>query len=126
LSAKDMIKAYFRSNPNHDFGDMKSLSFPPSEPAPTIQLVELHQLVKLMQEESDFDFRSVILFTPSTEDENNNDDDDDNDGGGGDFGLPVNDHSGEDDVMVEMFECTPYVSMDSGEWDGYGSLLPVS
>mmetsp|Transcript_48731 Transcript_48731/g.74141 ORF Transcript_48731/g.74141 Transcript_48731/m.74141 type:complete len:435 (+) Transcript_48731:119-1423(+) len=135
LSAKDMIKAYFRSNPNHNYEDMKSLSFSSSssssEPPPTIQLVELHQLVKLMQEESDFDFRSVVLFTPSTDDSDNNqngDDDDDNDGGGGDFGLRANDQQQQqhDDVQVEMFECTPYVSMDTGEWDGYGSLLPVS
>lgn len=87
----------------------------------TLQLVELHNLVKMMQEASDFDFRNVVFITPSYDSNNANgdvsseedesDDDSDDGGGGGDNGMMA--QSGgydEEDVSVESFvsysECT--------------------
>jgi hypothetical protein len=81
----------------------------------TLQLVELHNLVKMMQSESDFDFRNVVFITP-TYDENNESnkeddesDDDSDDGGGGDNGMMAEQYN-TDDVSVEAFvsysECT--------------------
>lgn len=78
----------------------------------TLQLVELHNLVQMMQSDSDFDFRNVVFITPSYDpnNENGKDDesDDDNDGGGGDNGMMAELH--EDEVSVESFvsysECT--------------------
>ena len=73
----------------------------------TLQLVELHNLVKMMQNDSDFDFRNVVFITPSYEQNNDQngkdeDSDEDDDGGGGDDGMRAND-SIVDDVSVESF-----------------------
>eukprot|EP00956_Cyclotella_meneghiniana_P043772 scaffold286682_cov89-Cyclotella_meneghiniana.AAC.4 len=73
----------------------------------TLQLVELHNLVKMMQTDSDFDFRNVVFITPSYEQNNDQngedeDSDEDDDGGGGDDGMRAND-SMVDDISVESF-----------------------
>jgi hypothetical protein len=82
-----------------------------SDAEATLQLVELRNLVKMMQSESDFDFRNVVFITP-TYDQNNEDDesdDDSDDGGGGDNGMMAEEYNA-DDVSVESFvsysECT--------------------
>ena len=72
----------------------------------TLQLVELHNLIKMMQADSDFDFRNVVFITP-TYDQNNNEideneeSDDDDDGGGGDNGMMANAY--QDEISVESF-----------------------
>lgn len=82
----------------------------------TLQLVELHNLVKMMQEASDFDFRNVVFITPSF-DQNTNDaneesesDDDSDGGGGGDNGMMAESGYNNEDISVESFvsysECT--------------------
>lgn len=81
----------------------------------TLQLVELHSLVDMMQARSDFDFRKVVFITPSYENDevdNDNSEDsnsDDDDGGGGDNGM-MSQREYCEDVSVESFvsysECT--------------------
>ncbi|KAL3783299.1 hypothetical protein HJC23_007968 [Cyclotella cryptica] len=74
----------------------------------TLQLVELHNLVKMMQADSDFDFRNVVFITPSydqdskTKDQTSDEDDSDDDGGGGDNGMKAPD-SHYDEISVESF-----------------------
>lgn len=80
----------------------------------TLQLVELHKMIDMMQCDSDFDYRNIVFVTPSydKDDQNNepddsDDDDSDNGGGGGDNGMNA-DYSGS---SVEPF-FEPYVSME--------------
>ena len=77
----------------------------------TLQLVELHKMIEMMQSDSDFDFRNVVFIIPSYDkDESNTDngDDDDSDddsGGGGDNGI-IADDANFDESVIE-----PFVSM---------------
>ena len=78
-----------------------------SEVDATLQLVELHNLVKMMQADSDFDFRNVVFITPTYEQnhEQNGEDDesDDDDGGGGDNGMKASPSYDDADISVESF-----------------------
>lgn len=79
----------------------------------TLQLIELHKMIEMMQSDSDFDFRSCVFITPSYDkdgqnldsDESDSDDDSD-DGGGGDNGMMA-DNANYDQVSIE-----PFVSME--------------
>eukprot|EP00584_Thalassiosira_punctigera_P023964 CAMPEP_0172555240 /NCGR_PEP_ID=MMETSP1067-20121228/58316_1 /TAXON_ID=265564 ORGANISM="Thalassiosira punctigera, Strain Tpunct2005C2" /NCGR_SAMPLE_ID=MMETSP1067 /ASSEMBLY_ACC=CAM_ASM_000444 /LENGTH=388 /DNA_ID=CAMNT_0013343755 /DNA_START=78 /DNA_END=1245 /DNA_ORIENTATION=- len=81
----------------------------------TLQLIELHKMIDLMQRESDFDFRNVVFVVPSYDkDERNNDpddsdeeDSDDDSGGGGDNGMKADFDEGSIEPFVE-----PFVSME--------------
>ena len=80
----------------------------------TLQLIELHKMIDMMQHESDFDFRGVVFVMPNYDkDDQNNDlddsDDDDSDdgGGGGDNGMNAN----YDESSIEPF-VEPFVSME--------------
>mmetsp|Transcript_16179 Transcript_16179/g.33864 ORF Transcript_16179/g.33864 Transcript_16179/m.33864 type:complete len:418 (+) Transcript_16179:162-1415(+) len=87
-----------------------------SDAEATLQLVELHKMVKLMQTNSDFDFRSVVFMIPSYDEddlknmseEDSESDDDDDGGGGGDNGMKAN-HNTDcfDEGSIE-----PFVSME--------------
>ena len=147
FSSKDMVKSYLGTqNIDVDFNNGMSVtdftaaaaaanSQLPQQPPnqqPVIQLIELHELVRLMQEDSDFDFRSMVLFTSSEDDDlggsNKNDEDEDSDdGGGGDFGISATGNDGGDDEihieMYENFECTPFAMME--EDGGYSNLMPM-
>ena len=83
-----------------------------------IQLIEIHELVKLMQSESNFDFRNIVLL-PLVEDDpnkdNNFDDDSDSDDGpGGDFGIKASDQ----EPQIEM-----YTDFGSSFAQGYPELM---
>lgn len=81
----------------------------------TLQLVELHTMIGMMQVESDFDFRNVVFIYPQYDDDNarggNDEDDPDDDdsdddgggGGGGDNGMRTDESS---------FVIEPFVSME--------------
>ena len=93
----------------------------------TLQLVELHKMIEMMQNASDFDFRSVVFIVPSYDkDLPNNDDTDDSDSdddtGGGDNGMKANnDESSYNEVEIE-----PYVSMEVfANAPGYNSLVQL-
>lgn len=83
----------------------------------TLQLIELHKMIDMMQSESDFDFRSIVFMTPyydkdgqnnlDMDDSEDDDSDDDNDGGGGDNGMRADSGSNYDEVSIE-----PFVSME--------------
>lgn len=81
----------------------------------TLQLVELHKMIDMMQCESDFDFRNIVFVMPSydTDDQNNeldesdDDDSDDSGGGGGDNGM----NADYNESSVEPF-FEPFVSME--------------
>ncbi|KAL7526615.1 hypothetical protein ACHAXR_001568 [Thalassiosira sp. AJA248-18] len=81
----------------------------------TLQLIELHKMIELMQSESDFDFRSIVFMTPYYEKDgntNNNmddsdDDDSDDGGGGGDNGMKASNDNSYDEGFIE-----PFVSME--------------
>mmetsp|Transcript_13709 Transcript_13709/g.29691 ORF Transcript_13709/g.29691 Transcript_13709/m.29691 type:complete len:406 (+) Transcript_13709:131-1348(+) len=80
----------------------------------TLQLIELHKMIDMMQHESDFDFRNVVFVMPSYDkDEQNNefddsdDDDSDDDGGGGDNGMAADYDNSSIETYVE-----PFVSME--------------
>jgi len=118
LSPKTMIDAYFhflKTSP--EFRNMQ----------PTLQLVELHKIVEMMQQESEMDFRNVVLFPAATYDMDNtnmdddDESDDDNDGGGGDNALEKNteEESGEVDYSPTV-ECMPFVSMEMNVFDTEG------
>ncbi|EED91245.1 hypothetical protein THAPSDRAFT_269135 [Thalassiosira pseudonana CCMP1335] len=76
----------------------------------TLQLVELHRLIDMMQKDSDFDFRNVVFVIPSydqndtsTNDESDDDDSDDDSGGGGDNGMKADNTPNYDDASIEPF-----------------------
>eukprot|EP00581_Thalassiosira_minuscula_P013657 CAMPEP_0183727230 /NCGR_PEP_ID=MMETSP0737-20130205/25174_1 /TAXON_ID=385413 /ORGANISM="Thalassiosira miniscula, Strain CCMP1093" /LENGTH=389 /DNA_ID=CAMNT_0025958813 /DNA_START=37 /DNA_END=1203 /DNA_ORIENTATION=+ len=76
----------------------------------TLQLIELHKMVEMMQNESDFDFRNVVFIMPSYDkdqnndlDEDSDDDSDDDDGGGGDNGMKAD---------YDQLEPEPFISME--------------
>ncbi|KAL9188683.1 hypothetical protein ACHAXT_007061 [Thalassiosira profunda] len=76
----------------------------------TLQLIELHKMIDMMQHESDFDWRHVVFVMPDyDQDQPRNDlddsDDDSDEGGGGDNGMRADDSYGYDDIE-------PYVSME--------------
>lgn len=79
----------------------------------TLQLIELHKMIDMMQHESDFDFRNVVFVMPNydKDDENNelddSDSDDSDDGGGGDNGMMADYDGGSVEPYVE-----PFVSME--------------
>jgi hypothetical protein len=82
----------------------------------TLQLIELHTMIKMMQSESDFDFRNVVFIYPQYDNDvqsNGKDDDDDDEsddgGGGGDNGMKSDDSSFviEPFVSMELFADTP-------------------
>lgn len=74
----------------------------------TLQLIELHTMIGMMQSESDFDFRNVVFIYPQYDDDargNDDSDDDESDdgGGGGDNGMKTDESS---------FVIEPFVSME--------------
>lgn len=130
LSSKDMVGAYLGTQKPKDGTELSTLAglSSPSQNQPIIQLIELHELVKLMQEDSDFDYRSMVLFSPTQDDEDEagQDSDDDNDGGGGDFGISksegANANDGGDEFQIDMFPM-----MADSETEYFGSYAgPVS
>lgn len=90
----------------------------------TLQLIELHKMVEMMQSESDFDFRSCVFIHPYYDkdgqgnDDNESDDDDSDDGGGGDNGMRADDSG--------YGEIEPFVSMEifADTNDGH-TLVPL-
>jgi len=92
----------------------------------TLQLIELHKMIEMMQNDSDFDFRNIVFIYSqydkdgqNTNDSDESDDDDDNDGGGGDNGMKVYDNANYDDASIE-----PFVSMEIFT-DNSGSLVQL-
>lgn len=91
----------------------------------TLQLIELHKMIEMMQNESDFDFRSIVFIIPSyDQDESPNsedtDDGSDDDNGGGDNGMRADSRS-YDECDIE-----PYVSMEVfADAPGYNSLVQL-
>ena len=79
----------------------------------TLQLIELHKMIEMMQNESDFDFRQIVFVLPiydkddiQKNDYDSDDDSDDDGGGGGDFGMKADNDANYDDMVIE-----PFVSM---------------
>lgn len=75
----------------------------------TLQLIELHKMIEMMQSESDFDFRNIVFIYPQYDKQSKDDSDDDNnesddDGGGGDNGMSAYD--------AEKFDIEPFYSME--------------
>jgi hypothetical protein len=90
----------------------------------TLQLVELHKMIEMMQNESDFDFRNIVFIVPTYDkDEPHNedsDDDSDDDSGGGDDGIRA------DCRNYNEYDTEPYVSMEVfANAPGYNSLVQV-
>lgn len=91
----------------------------------TLQLVELHKMIEMMQHESDFDFRNIIFIVPSYSDDLSNkedtDDSDSDDDAGGDNGMTAESGRSYDECNIE-----PYVSMEvfAGA-PGYNSLVQL-
>ena len=85
----------------------------------TLQLIELHKMVEMMQSESDFDFRNIVFIYPQYDKDSKDDSDDDNDesddgGGGGDNGMKANDTANfdiEPFYSMEVFASTPDQSL---------------
>lgn len=85
----------------------------------TLQLIELHKMIEMMQSESDFDFRSIVFIYPQYDKDRNDDADDDNDesddgGGGGDNGMRADDTQNYDIepfYSMEVFAATPGQSL---------------
>jgi len=80
----------------------------------TLQLIELHKMIEMMQNESDFDFRKIVFVSPiydkddiQKNDFDSDDDSDDDGGGGGDFGMKADNDANYDDMVIE-----PFVSME--------------
>ncbi|KAL3826742.1 hypothetical protein ACHAXA_009351 [Cyclostephanos tholiformis] len=76
----------------------------------TLQLIELHTMIEMMQSESDFDFRNVVFIYPQYDNDSQGNDKDDSDddenddgGGGGDNGMKTDESS---------FVIEPFVSME--------------
>ena len=103
---------------------------------PQCHLIDLHELVKLMQSESDFDFRNILLLPLMEENRNNGDEDDftdtddydyddndnDNDGGGGDFGMTRNDKSST--PTTYEYEPEPQIEIYTSYADSYPQEVP--
>ena len=88
----------------------------------TLQLIELHKMIAMMQSESDFDFRNVVFIYPQydKDGQDKDDSDDDNDdsddgGGGGDNGMKTNDNAANYDIepfySMEVFAAAPGQSL---------------
>ena len=77
----------------------------------------------MMQNESDFDFRSIVFIIPSYDQDkppNSEDTDSDDDNGGGDNGMRADSRS-YDECDIE-----PYVSMEVfADAPGYNSLVQL-
>lgn len=80
----------------------------------TLQLVELHKMIDMMQCESDFDFRNIVFVMPdydkdtqNKEQDDSDDEDSDDHGGGGDNGM----NADYNESSVEPF-FEPFVSME--------------
>lgn len=93
----------------------------------TLQLVELHKMIEMMQNPSDFDFRNIVFIVPSYDQDlpNNNDDTDDSDSdddtGGGDNGMAADSGRSYNECEIE-----PYVSMEVfADAPGYNSLVQI-
>ena len=93
----------------------------------TLQLVELHKMIEMMQNESDFDFRNIVFIIPSYDkdeapnNEDTDDDDSDDDSGGGDNGMRADDGRSYDECDIE-----PYVSFEVfADAPGYNSLVQL-
>jgi len=92
----------------------------------TLQLVELHKMIEMMQNPSDFDFRNIVFIVPSYDQDlpNNEDTDDsdsDDDTGGGDNGMTADGGSSYNECEIE-----PYVSMEVfADAPGYNSLVQI-
>eukprot|EP00565_Helicotheca_tamesis_P003365 CAMPEP_0185729696 /NCGR_PEP_ID=MMETSP1171-20130828/6981_1 /TAXON_ID=374046 /ORGANISM="Helicotheca tamensis, Strain CCMP826" /LENGTH=527 /DNA_ID=CAMNT_0028398597 /DNA_START=31 /DNA_END=1614 /DNA_ORIENTATION=+ len=126
LSPKTMIDAYFHF--------LKTSPAQFRNTAPTLQLVELHKIVEMMQHESEMDFRNVVLFPAATygtdgmnTDEDDDDESDDDDDGGGDNALER--HAGEEEEesgdvdYSPTVECMPFVSMEMDVFDAEGGSM---
>lgn len=92
----------------------------------TLQLVELHKMIEMMQNPSDFDFRNIVFIVPAyDQDLPNNDDTDDSDSdddtGGGDNGMTADSGRSYNECEIE-----PYVSMEVfADAPGYNSLVQL-
>jgi hypothetical protein len=75
----------------------------------TLQLIELHKMIEMMQSESDFDFRNIVFIYPEydkySKDDSDDDTDENDDGGGGDNGMKKADDA-------EDFNIEPFYSME--------------
>ncbi|KAL7527144.1 hypothetical protein ACHAWF_002054 [Thalassiosira exigua] len=82
----------------------------------TLQLMELHKMIDMMQHDSDFDFRNAVFIQPDYDKDDQNpgqedsdDDDSDDGGGGGDNGVAADEPSAyiEPFVSMELYADTP-------------------
>ena len=79
----------------------------------TLQLVELHKMIDMMQHESDFDWRGVCFILPQYDkdeknvDREDSDDDSEDGGGGGDNGMKATENVNNFEGSIE-----PFVSME--------------
>ena len=97
---------------------------------PTLQLGELHNIVEMMQHESEMDFRNVVLLPGGQEDDGSNgggggsddSDDDDNDGGDGSI---KRDESESEDLDIADIQMTPYIEMGAFVADVNGGMVPL-
>ena len=98
---------------------------------PTVQLGELHQIVRMMQAESTMDFRNCVLLPASADGDGSEDDgedggsdddsDDDDDGGDGRIGAAAADGGGRFTEEGPDLSGTPFVSMELGVFEAYGA-----
>ena len=98
---------------------------------PTVQLGELHQIVRMMQAESTMDFRNCVLLPASADGDGSEDDgedggsdddsDDDDDGGDGRIGAAAAEGGGRFTEEGPDLSGTPFVSMELGVFEAYGA-----
>mmetsp|Transcript_23968 Transcript_23968/g.70705 ORF Transcript_23968/g.70705 Transcript_23968/m.70705 type:complete len:275 (-) Transcript_23968:231-1055(-) len=124
LSSRNMVKTFLnmaRENPEIMASHMGSEG---DNLQPIVQLVELGRIVEMMQEESEMDFRNVVILPPVEEEgkseEDDDSDDDDDDGGGGDFGITT-----EVDTVHDEGDYAPFVSMEVSVFGEGQELVPM-
>jgi len=112
FGAKNMVQAYLETVRDRDIFD-PTFDMNNYHGSPQVKLVQLDKLVEQMQSDSDFDFRSIVLFPLAEEEENENDEDDDNDGGGGDFGISAKAAKAEE-PQIELY--TEFTEVDTSAY----------
>ena len=112
FGAKNMVQAYLETVRDRDIFD-PTFDMNNYHGSPQVKLVQLDKLVEQMQSDSDFDFRSIVLFPLAEEEENENDEDDDDDGGGGDFGISAKAAKAEE-PQIELY--TEFTEVDTSAY----------